>query len=137
MRIRCSELSWMFLLGCFVYSLLEITARGYTHWTMTLTGGTVGVLLYLLHAHAPPHTYMLQCLCGAAMITAVEMAVGTVVNLRLGWSVWDYSGVPWNLYGQICLPFSALWFLLCLPALGICTRVRRRFCAAGSARFMP
>jgi len=29
----------VFLTGCFVYSLLEIASRGFTHWTMTLTGG--------------------------------------------------------------------------------------------------
>ena len=26
-------------------------------------------------------------------------------------SVWDYSGVPQNVLGQICLPFSAIWFV--------------------------
>lgn len=127
MHLKLYELSWMFLLGCFVYSLLEIVSRGYTHWTMTLTGGTVSVVLYLLHAYAPPKTLFLQCLCGATVITALEMVVGTVVNLRFGWHVWDYSNMPLNLYGQICLPFSMLWFLVCLPALGICHVVRRQF----------
>ncbi len=132
MRIRLYELFWMFLLGCFVYSLSEIVARGYTHWTMTLTGGMVGVLLYRMHVHAPPHTLLLQCLCGASMITALEMVVGTIVNLRLGWHVWDYRDMPFQLYGQICLPFSMLWFLVCLPALGVCHIVRRHFCCLNS-----
>lgn len=38
-KIHAYEYGIMFLLGCFIYSLLEIAARGYTHWTMTLLGG--------------------------------------------------------------------------------------------------
>ena len=41
-KIHAYEYGIMFLLGCFIYSLLEIAARGYTHWTMTLLGGIVG-----------------------------------------------------------------------------------------------
>ena len=115
------------LLGAFVYSLLEIVCRGYTHWTMTLTGGTAAVGLYLLHAAAPPKTLLLQCLCGALLITALEFTVGVADNLVMGWNVWDYSSMPLNLYGQICLPFSGLWFLLCIPAFGICSIAAKRF----------
>lgn len=55
-----AELSLIFLLGCFVYSAMEILVRGYTHWTMLLAGGIVGILLYLVHIAAPPHTLLLQ-----------------------------------------------------------------------------
>lgn len=37
---------------------------------------------------------------------------GLVLNICLGMAVWDYSTLPGNLWGQICLPFSALWALL-------------------------
>lgn len=127
LHIRFYELCWFFLLGAFVYSLLEIVCRGYTHWTMTLTGGTAAVGLYLLHAAAPPKTLLLQCLCGALLITALEFTVGVADNLVMGWNVWDYSSMPLNLYGQICLPFSGLWFLLCIPAFGICSIAAKRF----------
>lgn len=119
-HIKPYELCWLFLLGCFGYSLLEILFRGYTHWTMALTGGVVAAVLYALHAAAPPRTLLLQCLCGAVFITAIEFAVGVVDNMILGWNVWDYSNMPLNLYGQICLPFTGLWFLLCIPVFGIC-----------------
>lgn len=127
MRVKPYELCWFFLLGCFVYSLLEIVARGYTHWTMALTGGIVAVLLYSIHATAPPKTLLLQCICGAVVITAIEFSVGVFDNLVMGWSVWDYSRMPLNLYGQICLPFTGLWFLLCIPAYGICHLAIRQF----------
>lgn len=128
MRPKIYELSWMFLMGCFVYSLIEIVFRGYTHWTMALTGGVVGAVLYVLHAASPPKTLFLQCLSGALLITAIEFIVGVWDNLVMGWNVWDYSAMPFNLYGQICLPFTMLWFLLCIPAYGICHLVRKRFC---------
>ena len=119
-KIHAYEYGIMFLLGCFIYSLLEIAARGYTHWTMTLLGGIVGMLLYRLHGTAPRHTLLLQALSGAFIITALEMVVGVLDNLVLQWHVWSYREMPWNVYGQICLPFSVLWFLVCIPALGIC-----------------
>lgn len=72
-KIHAYEYGIMFLLGCFIYSLLEIAARGYTHWTMTLLGGIVGMLLYRLHGTAPRHTLLLQALSGAFIITALEM----------------------------------------------------------------
>ena len=135
-KIHAYEYGIMFLLGCFIYSfsigavgysLLEILWRGNTHWTMTLLGGIVGMLLYRLHGTAPRHTLLLQALSGAFIITALEMVVGVLDNLVLQWHVWSYREMPWNVYGQICLPFSVLWFLVCIPALGICEVVRKRF----------
>ena len=71
------------------------------------------------------------CRCGALLITALEFTVGVADNLVMGWNVWDYSDMPLNLYGQICLPFTGLWFLLCIPAFGICRIAERRFHPAG------
>ena len=45
---------------------------------------------------------------GAGTITAVELVTGLLVNRRH--RVWDYRNIPLNLYGQICLPFSLLWY---------------------------
>ncbi|MBQ8823760.1 MAG: hypothetical protein IJZ64_00840 [Ruminococcus sp.] len=126
-KIEFYEFGIMFLMGCFVYSLMEILARGFTHWTMTLTGGIVGILLYWLNCTSPKGTWLLQAVTGAFMITAIEMSVGIVDNLIFKWNVWDYGDMPFNLYGQICLPFSFLWFLVCIPAQWICRGVRHRF----------
>lgn len=53
----------------------------------------------------------------AAVITSLEFAVGCLVNLRLGWHVWDYSDIPLNLMGQICPTFSVMWLLLSVPCV--------------------
>ena len=51
----------------------------------------------------------LKCLIGAGIITGVELVFGLVFNQALGMGVWDYSRVPLNLWGQICLPFTLIW----------------------------
>ncbi len=61
---------------------------------------------------------LVKCAFGSAVITLVELLTGAVVNLWLRLQVWDYSEMPLNLWGQICLPFSAVWFFLTLPILG-------------------
>ena len=56
MRTRFYELCWFFLLGYFTYSLMEILFRGYTHWTMAVTGSSAlsaAPLRTGAHASAP------------------------------------------------------------------------------------
>lgn len=124
--MKLSQAFFAFLMGFFLYSMVEIISRGYTHWTMALTGGTVLAILYTLN-RSSGITLMRSCFIGALIITAVEFAVGVVVNIILGWHVWDYSEVPLNILGQICLPYTGAWFLLCIPAYYLCTAIRRRF----------
>lgn len=58
-----------------------------------------------------------QMLIGAIVITTLEFVCGCIVNLWLGWNVWDYSNMPFNLLGQICLPFTVIWFFLSAVAV--------------------
>lgn len=123
---KAGEMAYVFLFGCFLYSLIEIAARGYTHWSMTLTGGIC--LAYIYHITADSHMNLIKkCFAGAVFITCSEFAVGVAVNVVMKWDVWDYSDMPANLYGQICLPFSALWFLLCFAGCGISAVISDKF----------
>lgn len=45
------------------------------------------------------------------------VCVGCIVNLWLGWDVWDYSGMVFNILGQVCLAYWMLWVALSLPAI--------------------
>lgn len=105
----------LFLLSGGLYLLLELFWRGHTHWSMGVIGGAAFLLLYLVFARMGPGRLPLKCAVGALLITAVEFTGGAVVNVGLGWRVWDYSARRYNLYGQICLAYSALWGLLSLP----------------------
>lgn len=115
--MRSARVTIPFLIGFFLYALIEIAARGYTHWTMALTGGAVFAALCHMFRNAPPAMPLpLLYLCGAVIITTAELSVGVAVNLYLHWNVWDYSDVPMNFHGQICPLYSSFWYLLCIPA---------------------
>lgn len=125
-EMKLTQMFFAFLMGYFIYSLVEIVNRGYTHWTMALTGGTVLAILYVLNSRRTM-TLLKSCFIGSVIITAIEFAVGIFDNLIMGWNVWDYSDMPFNILGQICLPFSGIWFLLCIPAYYLCRAIRTRF----------
>lgn len=109
----------LFIIGGLLYAWIEILWRGYTHWTMFLLGGLCFVIMGLLNEHVFPWKLSLvaQTLISAVVITVFEFITGCVVNLWFGWHVWDYSGLPFNLLGQICLYFFMLW--IPLSAIGI------------------
>lgn len=115
----------IFGLGAFIYGAIEVIVRGYTHWTMALTGGVV-MALFMLINRSRDVNILLRCLLGALVITSLEFAVGAVVNLGLGWDVWDYSEKPFNIMGQICPLFTLGWFALSLPGFMLCTAVEKR-----------
>ena len=106
------------IIGSIIYMSLEILWRGYTHWTMGILGGICFICLGLINEILSWETpLVLQMLIGSTIITILEFITGCIVNLWLGWNVWDYSELPLNLLGQICLPFSILWYFI--SAIGI------------------
>lgn len=56
--------------------------------------------------------FYLKCIIGMIIITAIELIFGIWFNIILGEGVWDYSNMPLNFLGQICVPFSAIWLVL-------------------------
>ena len=109
----------VFILGGYAYAMIEILFRGYTHWTMVLTGGACILTIYIISGWLMSVPLLVGALMCALIITFYEFCVGIIVNLRLGWQVWDYSDMPGNILGQICPTFTILWFLLCLIFLSI------------------
>lgn len=109
----------VFCIGSIMYSLIEVIYRGYTHWTMTLTGGFVFLILYYMNLTLKTRSFVLRGLLGSLIITLTEFVVGIIVNLRFSMHVWDYSKQPGNILGQICPVFSLCWFLLSVPAVYI------------------
>ena len=114
-----------FLLGAAAYPCLEIAFRGYSHWTMSLAGGLCFALLYAMEAEMPDLPFWMKAAAGALIITAVELATGTVVNLWLGWAVWDYSNLRFHFLGQVSLIFAAIWYALCCLFFTVADLVRR------------
>lgn len=105
------------VIGGVTYMGIEILWRGHTHWSMGLLGGVCFVAIGLLDEIQDHPPLVLQMLEGAALVTALELITGLIVNRWLGWGVWDYSDMPLNLWGQVCLPFAAAWFVLSAAAV--------------------
>jgi len=113
----------VFSMGAVGYTAIEFLWRGYSHWTMAFTGGICLMALYLFQRFYSHEPLWKRCLAGCLFITLVELFVGLVVNMLLGWAVWDYSNMYFNFQGQICLVYSALWFMLCIPMVKVCKRL--------------
>lgn len=105
----------LWTIGGIIYTLIEILWRGYSHWSMFIVGGLcfleIGAINEYLSEDLPIE---FQAMIGALGITATELISGIIINIVLGWNVWDYSNLPLNILGQICLPYTILWWFVSL-----------------------
>ncbi|MBR0382547.1 MAG: hypothetical protein IJH71_08940 [Eubacterium sp.] len=53
-------------------------------------------------------------LVGTALTTTIELVAGRILDLAFHARWWDYSDMPFNLNGYICLEFSIIWGLGCV-----------------------
>lgn len=110
---RVYKSSALFTIGGLVYVFLELITRGRSHWSMFMVGGICFLLIGQLNEGSDSDTPIAaQMAYGAIIVTAIEFVCGCILNLILGWQVWNYSNMPLNLLGQICLPFSILWYFV-------------------------
>lgn len=108
----------LFLAGGMIYYGMEMAFRGRSHWAMVIVGGICFLLCGALNEILTfEMSLLLQGGICAVMITAVEFMAGCILNLWLCLEIWDYSSMPMNLLGQICLPFSLLWILVGIIAV--------------------
>lgn len=104
--------------GGLLYILIETAWRGYSHWTMFALGGLCFLALGLINEVLPWEVPLWQqMLLGACIITCLEFLTGCIVNLWLGWDVWDYSGMPGNILGQVCPQYFLLWLPVSLAGI--------------------
>lgn len=105
-------------IGGIVYYCIEILFRGYSHVSMYILGGFCLVLIGLLNEIYSFNLYIeLQVLIGDIVVVALEFITGLVVNVWLKLDVWDYTDMPFNIMGQICLPFALVWIPVIFVAI--------------------
>ncbi len=114
-----SMLLWSW--GGTVYFLLEVvfkTLRGEPEqisWTMLVVAVILTVAVERCGYQLPWEVPLwIQALACALLVTVVELVAGVILNIWLGLDIWDYSHLPFNLWGQICPQFAAVWWFLCL-----------------------
>ena len=118
----------LFCVGGFVYYMIEILSRGFSHWSMFILGGLCFVIIGSLNEILGRKTTLFpQMLLGAGIITLLEYITGCIVNIKLGWNVWDYSDKPFNVNGQICLQATLAWFALSLVAIVLDDYIRYKW----------
>lgn len=115
----------LFVIFGLLYCGLEILWRGYTHPSMFIVGGISCLLVGLINEITPNMPMWLQCLLSAIIITIIEFLSGCILNLWLNLGVWNYTNMPFNLLGQVCLPFSMAWFFLSYIAIKLDDWLRR------------
>lgn len=118
----------VFVFGALAYGMIEIMVRGFTHISMGLLGGLTMTLITILNnarRHGLP--MIAQLLVTTAFITASELVTGIIININMHLNVWDYSDMPLNYRGQICLPFVFLWFLMSILGMVVDEFLRWKF----------
>ena len=119
------EYVMIYLFGAAGYVAIELLWRGYSHWTMGVTGGACFFVIYLCECVYEDEKLWKKCLIGSLTITIAELVVGACVNIILEWGIWDYSNLHFNVCGQISLLYFALWFVLCVPLSYLCRGIKR------------
>ena len=100
-------------IGGITYILIELLWRGRSHWTMFIVGGICSYDIGLINELIPWNMPLWkQSLIGSTVTTIIEFISGCIINIGLGWNVWDYSDLPFNILGQVCIPFFFLWMIL-------------------------
>ena len=115
---RLSEYLFLWAFGGTLYYCFELIFRGFSHWSMFLLGGICFLFFWiqgkLLHWRDPMWLQIIRC---TIFVVACEFITGIIVNKWLKWAVWDYSDQPFQLFGQICLPFAVIFSGLCAAGI--------------------
>ena len=109
---------FFFMLGGSVYYMMEIICRGYSHPSMFVLGGICYILIGLINEYLPWDLYIeIQTAIGEVIVLVSEFITGCIVNLWLGWHVWDYSDRFCNILGQVCLLYAIIWIPVVIYAI--------------------
>lgn len=128
MMKQLNKYAFLMWFGGSFYVTLEVFWRKYSHWTMFVLAGIVFIAIGLLNEKWGWETSLiLQVLVGTTIATVGEFITGCIVNLWLGLNVWDYSNLPFQLYGQVSLYFTLLWMPIILLAIVLDDLLRWRF----------
>lgn len=115
------------LLGFFVYGFLgwcaevafaavkekEFVNRGFLNGPICPIYG-VGVISVVEILQPVADKLVLLYLTSVVLTTALEWITGFLMEKLFHHKWWDYSNMPMNLNGYVCVPFSFVWGLACV-----------------------
>lgn len=127
---------FLFLLGGRVYYTIEMIFRQRSHWTMYVLGGIVFIYAGIQNKFTEWDTpFWRQVLRVELFVLVSEFITGCIVNLWLGWNVWDYSDLPGNILGQTCWQFALLFLPLSAFAIVLDDYIRYWFLGEEKPRY--
>lgn len=113
----------LFVVGGVIYIGIEFLWRALhdstpTHWSMFILGGLCFLVIGAINEHLSWETpFWIQAIIGTVVVLILEFVFGCILNLWLGLGIWDYSDTPFNILGQVCLPFAFAWLFLTALAI--------------------
>lgn len=116
----------LFSIGAVGYGLIEVLWRGHTHWSMLSAGGICFVFFAKIGEKMRNASLIFKALIGSGFVTLIELIFGIVFNIILKKNVWDYSKLPLNIGGQICILYSFFWALLSLIFIPFAVLVNKK-----------
>ena len=92
---------------------MECFWQGYTNLTSFFMGGISGLIIGKLN-HCPKYYKLAMwedCFIGMTIVLIVESIFGGIA-LYFGLRFWDYTNMPLNYKGIICLPYAIVWYII-------------------------
>ena len=106
----------LFLSCGFIYCMIEILFRGWSHWSMFVLTGFLGVFCVdsINNVLSFDCDYIVQILISTILCTIGEGISGIILNVWLQLNVWDYSKMAFGtfFFGQCNVLFCFAWMLI-------------------------
>lgn len=106
----------LFLSCSFIYCMIEILFRGWSHWSMFILTGFLGVFCVdsINNTLSFDCDYIVQILISTVLCTIGEGISGIILNIWLQLNVWDYSKMTFGtfFFGQCNVLFCFAWMLI-------------------------
>lgn len=116
-NILCKN-SVLFVCGFCIYITIEVLYKNSSHWLMGMLGGICMCIIGGLNNYISWDMPLIaQMITGASIITFFELIVGLADKYFWHIGMWDYSNMPMNFKGVICVPFFFVWMILSFFAI--------------------
>lgn len=114
------------MIGGIGYAIIELLWRGRTHWSMFSLGGICFAVFGKIGEKLKKVSLLYKSVVATIFVTLAELIYGVIFNIILKKEIWDYSKIPLNFKGQICLLYSVFWWILCLIFIPVADILNKR-----------
>lgn len=92
--------------------------RGFLNGPVCPVYGT-GVTIVVALMEPYTENLFLLYLLSASLVTALEYVTGLILEKLFHHRWWDYSTMPLNIKGYVCIPFSLIWGVACVAIVKV------------------